>query len=186
MVNISDILQGAVFSPYLFLAYINDLCASSLVNYSNIRMTLFSVSLYQAVDFLDFPNNVHDFFLRFSWNLNLSKCVQCLFTISRSSYPIDASVINAEPPTGVDSLNHLGFAVDKILKRHHPISGCAEHLRILPFYIKRQTFPGLAKHHFPVCLPMCFSRPHLTLACHFWHFTKETLQNPSSWFVNYQ
>lgn len=99
--------------------------------------------------------------------INLSSCVQCLFTSSRSPY------------SRVGSVMYSWITIYKTLKWSSHISKCVKNLRRLSFYIKRLVVPSWTNRCLLVWLPVFFPLFFIFCLSFFW-FTKERLQNPFS------
>ena len=108
LLNNSGVLQGAVLSPYLFSTYISDLVVSppaKLIKYADDVVLCQSVS--NQSDFLSLSDNLtatDNFSLQAGLHLNSSKCFECLFSLSRSSFPSEPSFISGSPVLRVDTV----------------------------------------------------------------------------------
>ena len=141
LTNNSGVLQGAVLSPYLFSTYISDLFVPSpakLIKYADDVVLCQSIS--NQSDFLSLSNNLaatYNFSQQSGLSLNSSKCFECLFTLSRSSYPSEPSLINGSPTCRVDTVKYLGVTLQNDLRWSTHILSTVGKLRRLSFQIRK-------------------------------------------------
>lgn len=101
--------SGAVF-PLIFSTYISHVLASFPGQlYRHADDVVLRQSVPGTEDFLNFSSN----FSLSVLSLNLSKCVEYLFTSSRSAYSVDSYFIKNGLLARVDSFKYLGITVDK-------------------------------------------------------------------------
>ena len=141
LLNNSGVLQGAVLSPYLFSTYISDLVVSppaKLIKYADDVVLCQSVS--NQSDFLSLSDNLtatDNFSLQAGLHLNSSKCFECLFSLSRSSFPSEPSFISGSPVLRVDTVKYLGVTLQNNLKWSSHILCTVGKLRRLSFHIRK-------------------------------------------------
>ncbi|WP_432422668.1 RNA-directed DNA polymerase [Streptococcus dysgalactiae] len=141
LVNDSGVLQGAVLSPYLFSTFISDLSCTSptvLFKYADDVVLCQSISNpSELVKFSDNLSNVHCFSNQHNVSLNLSKCSECVFSLSKSTNLSDPVFIDSEPLSRVSSIKYLGVTIDANLRWSSHIQCCTGKLRRLSFYIRK-------------------------------------------------
>ena len=141
LMNNSGVLQGAVLSPYLFSTYISDLFVPSpakLIKYADDVVLCQSIS--DQSDFLSLSDNLastYNFSMQSGLHLNSSKCFECLFTLSRSSYPSESSLINGSQIRRVDTVKYLGVILQNDLRWSSHILSTVGKLRRLSFQIRK-------------------------------------------------
>ena len=141
LVNNSGVLQGAVLSPYLFSTYINDL---PVIAPANIFKYADDVALCQPVSvqsdlqtFLQNLSQIHQFSCQSGLTLNSAKCVECVFSLSRTPFPLDDAVINGNILNRMNSIKYLGVTIDSNLRWSSHIHCAVGKLRRLSFQIRK-------------------------------------------------
>ena len=137
----SGVLQGAVLSPYLFSAFISDL---SVPNPAHIQKYADDVVLCQTVssssEFSSFTENlsqIQQFSNNSGLHLNTSKCLECIFSSSRSTFPLDNVTLNDNHLSRVTSVKYLGITIDNDLRWSTHIQNCIGKLRRLSFQLRK-------------------------------------------------
>lgn len=118
LVSNPGVSQGANLSPYLFSVCVSNLSISPLANHCWCRLTsvcIWDRGLQQLISHSHFS-------VSFGWNLNLSKCIEFLFSYGPvcSLYP---SFTNSKPLTSVGSNKCLEITCMNLKWSSH-VSNC--------------------------------------------------------------
>ncbi|MBM6549393.1 hypothetical protein H7673_11090 [Streptococcus dysgalactiae subsp. equisimilis] len=100
LANNSGILQGAALHPYLFSTYIRVFTTTFPANlFKYADDVVLCENFSNTSDLTRFTENllsIQRFSDHHGLTLNPSNCVECVYSLSRSSFPTDLVVINGE------------------------------------------------------------------------------------------
>lgn len=138
-VNKFGVLQGTVLSLYLFSTFTINLHSSSpgqLFIYADEIASCQFVP--RTTDFLNSNNFsfIHNFSVSSGFNLNLSKCIESLFTFLDMHIRLILLYLT-EPFTSVDPVKYLGITIGRNLVQSFPFSNYLKNPRRLSSYLKR-------------------------------------------------
>jgi hypothetical protein len=97
-------------------------------------------SVSDPSDLTSLTNNlshIHRYSSEAGLNLNMSKCFECLFSMSRSNVPSEPTVLSCTPLSRVTSVKYLGVTIDSSLHWSSHIQSRLSSLRRLSYQIRK-------------------------------------------------